>query len=100
MSEIANKVVWRGFLRRHKRIPSARLLLDIGGASPGRTRERINEQYDRNGDEETLFVLTQALEQLSEIYKDTSPTVMKPDLTDWTTLKGGGHMRKTHKGSH
>ena len=92
-------VVWRGYLRRHKDLPGPRILLMIGGSVPSRTRDLISADYRRTGDEESFKVRMDTLEQWADMYTACAPLVMPTPATEWKSLAGGGHQRRTHIGS-
>ena len=92
-------VVWRGYLRWHKNLPGPRILLQIGGSAPSRTRELINADYRRTGDEESFKVRMDTLEQWANMYTDCAPLVVPTPATEWKTLADGGHQRRTHIGN-
>jgi len=91
-------VLWKGYLKRHARLPGPRILLRLGGDTPSQTRAKINAAFCRDSDEESLSIRTEALELWTERFKESRPVVDMLDPADWKALPHGGHQRKTHLG--
>ena len=94
------RMTWRGFLRARRREPDARVLLTVGGQTPGETADRI-EAAAKSGriDAASYVVRSEICEKLTRIYESDAAVYSEElDRSDWQPLGHGAHRRITHVG--